>query len=319
MRCFRSRSQPQQPIGTSSDDLRAANAGGMSPALILQVAIGGILMGLLYAVVAAGLTLIFGLMNVVNFAHGALLMAAMYATWLIHRSTGLDPLLQLPLVAALLFGTGVAIYRVLIARTLQIRVNGAMVQIFTTFGLSIFLVGLAQLVFGSDFQSINASFLGGRTLAFGAVVLPLPLVASGVVSLLVFLALFRLSRTEFGRALEATREDFEAVALIGVDRDRIFGIGWGIGAAAVGIAGVLLANFYYISPDVGTNFALIAYVAVALGGFGSILGALIAGLVIGLTEALTALVVDPSLKQIGIFLIYLAVLMFRPRGLFGKL
>jgi len=276
-------------------------------------------MGLLYAVVAAGLTLIFGLMNVVNFAHGALLMAAMYATWLIHRSTGLDPLLQLPLVAALLFGTGVAIYRVLIARTLQIRVNGAMVQIFTTFGLSIFLVGLAQLVFGSDFQSINASFLGGRTLAFGAVVLPLPLVASGVVSLLVFLALFRLSRTEFGRALEATREDFEAVALIGVDRDRIFGIGWGIGAAAVGIAGVLLANFYYISPDVGTNFALIAYVAVALGGFGSILGALIAGLVIGLTEALTALVVDPSLKQIGIFLIYLAVLMFRPRGLFGKL
>ncbi|MBX5454542.1 MAG: branched-chain amino acid ABC transporter permease [Acidobacteriia bacterium] len=291
----------------------------MSPALILQVAIGGILMGLLYAVVAAGLTLIFGLMNVVNFAHGALLMAAMYATWLIHRSTGLDPLLQLPLVAALLFGTGVAIYRVLIARTLQIRVNGAMVQIFTTFGLSIFLVGLAQLVFGSDFQSINASFLGGRTLAFGAVVLPLPLVASGVVSLLVFLALFRLSRTEFGRALEATREDFEAVALIGVDRDRIFGIGWGIGAAAVGIAGVLLANFYYISPDVGTNFALIAYVAVALGGFGSILGALIAGLVIGLTEALTALVVDPSLKQIGIFLIYLAVLMFRPRGLFGKL
>lgn len=319
MRCFRSRSQPQQPIGTSSDDLRAANARRMSPALILQVAIGGILMGLLYAVVAAGLTLIFGLMNVVNFAHGALLMAAMYATWLIHRSTGLDPLLQLPLVAALLFGTGVAIYRVLIARTLQIRVNGAMVQIFTTFGLSIFLVGLAQLVFGSDFQSINASFLGGRTLAFGAVVLPLPLVASGVVSLLVFLALFRLSRTEFGRALEATREDFEAVALIGVDRDRIFGIGWGIGAAAVGIAGVLLANFYYISPDVGTNFALIAYVAVALGGFGSILGALIAGLVIGLTEALTALVVDPSLKQIGIFLIYLAVLMFRPRGLFGKL
>jgi branched-chain amino acid transport system permease protein len=291
----------------------------MSPALILQVAIGGVLMGLLYAVVAAGLTLIFGLMNVVNFAHGALLMAAMYATWLIHRSTGLDPLLQLPLVAALLFGTGVAIYRGLIARTLQIRVNGAMVQIFATFGLSIFLVGLAQLVFGSDFQSINASFLGGRTLALGAIVLPLPLIASGVVSLLVFLALFRLSRTEFGRALEATREDFEAVALIGVDRDRIFGIGWGIGAAAVGIAGVLLANFYYISPDVGTNFALIAYVAVALGGFGSILGALIAGLVIGLTEALTALVVDPSLKQIGIFLIYLAVLMFRPRGLFGKL
>ncbi len=291
----------------------------MSAAIIAQVAIGGLLMGLVYAVVAAGLSLIFGLMDVVNFAHGALLMVAMYATLVIHRMTGLDPLLQLPLVAVLLFGAGVGIYRVLIARTLKTRGNAAMVQIFTTFGLSIFLVGAVQFLFGSDFQSINGSFLGGQTLTVGAITLALPLVVSGGVALLVFLGLALLSRTEFGRALEATREDFEAVALIGIDRDQVFGIGWGIGTASVGIAGVLLANFYYISPDVGTNFALIAYVAVALGGFGSIAGALIAGLAIGLVEALTALVIDPSLKQIGIFLIYLAVLMLRPRGLFGRL
>ncbi len=291
----------------------------MSAAIIAQVAIGGLLMGLVYAVVAAGLSLIFGLMDVVNFAHGALLMVAMYATLVIHRMTGLDPLLQLPLVAVLLFGAGVGIYRVLIARTLKTRGNAAMVQIFTTFGLSIFLVGAVQFLFGSDFQSINGSVLGGRTVTIGAITLALPLVVSGGVALLVFLALALLSRTEFGRALEATREDFEAVALIGIDRDQVFGIGWGIGTASVGIAGVLLANFYYISPDVGTNFALIAYVAVALGGFGSIAGALIAGLAIGLVEALTALVIDPSLKQIGIFLIYLAVLMLRPRGLFGRL
>ena len=291
----------------------------MSAAIIAQVAIGGLLMGLVYAVVAAGLSLIFGLMDVVNFAHGALLMVAMYATLVIHRMTGLDPLLQLPLVAFLLFGAGVGIYRVLIARTLKTRGNAAMVQIFTTFGLSIFLVGAVQFLFGSDFQSINGSFLGGQTLTVGAITLALPLVVSGGVALLVFLGLALLSRTEFGRALEATREDFEAVALIGIDRDQVFGIGWGIGTASVGIAGVLLANFYYISPDVGTNFALIAYVAVALGGFGSIAGALIAGLAIGLVEALTALVIDPSLKQIGIFLIYLAVLMLRPRGLFGRL
>ncbi len=291
----------------------------MSATLIAQVAIGGLLMGLVYAVVAAGLTLIFGLMDVVNFAHGALLMAAMYATLLIHRATGLDPLVQLPLVALLLFGAGVVIYRGLIARTLSVRVNAGMVQIFVTFGLSIFLVGAAEFLFGSDFQSINASFLGGRSLAFGAIILPWPLVASGIVALLVFLGLFLLSRTEFGHALEATREDHEAVALIGIDRDRVFGIGWGIGTASVGIAGVMLANFYYIAPDVGTNFALIAYVTVALGGFGSIFGALIAGLIIGLVEALTALFIDPALKQIGIFLIYLAVLMIRPRGLFGHL
>ncbi len=291
----------------------------MSAALIAQVALGGLLMGLVYAVVAAGLTLIFGLMDVVNFAHGALLMVAMYATLLIHRATGLDPLLQLPLVALLLFIAGVAIYRGLIARTLAVRVNAGMVQIFVTFGLSIFLVGAAEFLFGSDFQSINKTFLGGRTFALNGIILPLPLVVSGIVALLVFLALALLSRTEFGRALEATREDHEAVALIGIDRDRVFGIGWGIGTASVGIAGVMLANFYYIAPDVGTNFALIAYITVALGGFGSMFGALVAGLIIGLTEALTALFIDPALKQIGIFVIYLAVLMVRPRGLFGRL
>jgi branched-chain amino acid transport system permease protein len=291
----------------------------MSAAIIIQVAIGGLLMGLVYALVAAGLSLIFGLMDVVNFAHGELLMLAMYATLVLHQAIGLDPLVQLPLVAALLFGVGVAIYRGLIARALGIRFNTGMAQIFVTFGLSIFLVGTAQLVFGSDFRAITDGVLSNRTLALGKIVLPLSQVAAGLVCLLAFAALVLISRTEFGRALEATREDRDAVALIGIDRDKVFSIGWGIGAATVGIAGVMLANFYYISPTVGANFALIAYVTVALGGFGSLLGALVAGVLVGLVEAMTALVMDPSLKQVGIFAIYVLVLMFRPRGLFGRL
>ena len=291
----------------------------MSASIIIQVAIGGLLMGLVYALVAAGLSLIFGLMDVVNFAHGELLMLAMYATLVLHQAIGLDPLVQLPLVAALLFGVGVAIYRGLIARALGIRFNTGMAQIFVTFGLSIFLVGTAQLVFGSDFRAITDGVLSNRTLALGKIVLPLSQVAAGLVCLLAFAALVLISRTEFGRALEATREDRDAVALIGIDRDKVFSIGWGIGAATVGIAGVMLANFYYISPTVGANFALIAYVTVALGGFGSLLGALVAGVLVGLVEAMTALVMDPSLKQVGIFAIYVLVLMFRPRGLFGRL
>ncbi|HVB68050.1 MAG TPA: branched-chain amino acid ABC transporter permease [Acetobacteraceae bacterium] len=291
----------------------------MTASLVAQVAIGGLLMGLVYALVAAGLSLIFGLMDVVNFAHGELLMLAMYAVFEIHAVFGLDPLVQLPLVAALLFGIGVAIYRLLIARALGVRFNTGMVQIFVTFGLSIFLVGAAQLVFGSDFRSVSDGMLSGRVLHFGQIVLPLSQVAAGLVCLLAFAALVAISRTEFGHALEATREDRDAVALIGIDRDHIFSLGWGIGAATVGIAGVMLANFYYISPTVGSSFALIAYVTVALGGFGSLLGALVAGLVIGLVEALTALFIDPSLKQVGVFAIYVAVLMFRPRGLFGRL
>jgi branched-chain amino acid transport system permease protein len=291
----------------------------MTASLILQVAIGGLLMGLIYALVAAGLSLIFGLMNVVNFAHGELLMLAMYAALLLHNHLGLNPLLQLPLVAALLFGIGVALYRGLISRALGVRFNSGMVQIFVTFGLSIFLVGLAQLTFGSDFRTINEGMLSNQTLSIGQIVLPLSQVAAGGVCLLAFAALALISRTEFGRALEATREDRDAVALIGIDRDRIFSLGWGIGAATVGIAGVMLASFYYISPNVGNSFAVIAYVTVALGGFGSLLGALVAGLLVGLVEALTALFIDPSLKEAGIFAIYVLVLMVRPRGLFGRL
>ena len=291
----------------------------MTAQLVVQVALGGLLMGLVYALVAAGLSLIFGLMDVVNFAHGELLMLAMYAAYVIHQRSGLDVLIQLPLVAALLFGVGVAIYRGLIARALGVRFNSGMVQIFVTFGLSLFLIGAAQLAFGSDLRSINDGALSGRTVALGQIVLPLPQVAAGLVCLLAFAALGLISRTEFGRALEAVREDRDAVALIGIDRDRIFSIGWGIGAATVGVAGVMLASFYYISPDVGSSFALIAYVTVALGGFGSLLGALVAGLLVGVVEALTALVMDPSLKQVGIFAIYVLVLMIRPRGLFGRL
>jgi len=278
--------------------------------LMLQVAINGLLMGLIYALVAAGLSLIFGLMDIVNFAHGELLMLAMYATFFIGAATGLDPVLQLPIVAAGMFALGMAIYRGLIGRALGVRFNRGMVQIFVTFGLAIFIRGAAQFAFGGDFRSVQGAWLSNRTLDLGGVFIPLPQLAASAVCLLAFAALLLIGRTEFGRALEATREDRDAVALIGIDRDRIFALGWGLGAAAVGVAGVMLSSFYYVSPNVGANFAVIAYVTVALGGFGSMLGEV---------EAVTAQLLEPSLKQVGMFAIYLAVLMFRPRGLFGKI
>jgi branched-chain amino acid transport system permease protein len=291
----------------------------MTTDLIVQTLASGLLMGLIYALVAAGLSLIFGLMDVVNFAHGELLMVAMFATLVLHESLGLDPIVLVPIVAIVLFGLGVAIYRLFIARAMSVTFNSGMVQIFVTFGLAIFIRGAAQFFFGGQFRSINGSWLANKTVAIAGIYLPLPQLAASLVCLLAFAALLAISRTEFGRALEATREDRDAVGLIGIDRDRIFALGWGMGAAAVGIAGVMLANFYYISPQVGANFALIAYVTVALGGFGSLGGALIAGVVIGEVEGLTALFLEPSLKQVGMFAIYLLVLMVRPRGLFGRL
>lgn len=287
--------------------------------LLAQSLVSGLLMGLIYALVAAGLSLIFGLMDVVNFAHGEMMMLAMYAAVVLFGLLGLDPVLQLPLVCAMMFALGVGIYRGVIARALGVRFNRGMVQIFATFGLAIFIRGAAQFAFGGDFRSVSGTWLSNRTVSLLGVYVPLPQLAASVVCLLAFAGLLLIGRTEFGRALEATREDRDAVALIGIDRDRIFALGWGLGAATVGVAGVMLISFYYVSPNVGANFALIAYVTVALGGFGSILGALVAGIVIGEVEALTAFVLEPSLKQVGMFAVYLAVLMVRPRGLFGRL
>jgi branched-chain amino acid transport system permease protein len=291
----------------------------MTATLLAQVAAGGLLMGLIYALVAAGLSLIFGLMDVVNFAHGELLMVAMYAAFVLWQFTGVDPLLLIPVVALLLFGIGVAIYRLLIQRALSVPTNRGMVQIFVTFGLAILIRGGAQFIFSGQFKSINHSWLTDRKLDIAGVFLPAPQLAAALVCLIAFAGLLAISRTEFGRALEATREDRDAVGLIGIDRDRIFALGWGLGTATVGVAGTMLASFYYVSPNVGASFALIAYVTVALGGFGSLAGALVAGLLIGETEALTALFIDPALKQVGVFAIYMLVLMFRPRGLFGTL
>jgi branched-chain amino acid transport system permease protein len=291
----------------------------MSWEIVLQALVSGLLMGLIYALVAAGLSLIFGLMDVVNFAHGELLMLAMYAAAVIFGLTGLDPLLQLPIVAGLLFLLGMGIYRGIIARALGVRFNRGMVQIFATFGLAIFIRGAAQFVWGGDFRSVTGTWLSNRSANLGGIFVPLPQLAASLVCLLAFAALLGINRTEFGRALEATREDRDAVALIGIDRDHIFALGWGLGAATVGIAGTMLITFYYVSPNVGANFALVAYVTVALGGFGSVLGALAAGIVIGEVEALTALLLEPSLKQVGILVVYLAVLMIWPRGLFGRI
>ncbi|MBV9537921.1 MAG: branched-chain amino acid ABC transporter permease [Acidisphaera sp.] len=291
----------------------------MSAVLIGQTLASGLLMGLIYALVAAGLSLIFGLMDVVNFAHGELMMVAMFAAFVAWQASGADPLVMLPVIAVLLAGLGVVIYRGLIARALSVPFNRGMVQIFVTFGLAIFIRGAAQYAFGGEFHSITGTLTADRRLSIGGVFMPLPQVVASLVCLLAFSGLLLLPRTEFGRALEATREDRDAVALIGIDRDRIFALGWGLGVATVGVAGAMLAGFYYVSPNVGANFALIAYVTVALGGFGSLLGALIAGIVIGEVEAITAALFEPSLKQVGIFAVYLLVLTFRPRGLFGRL
>jgi branched-chain amino acid transport system permease protein len=266
------------------------------------------------------LSLIFGLMDVVNFAHGEFLMLAMYATFGLWAVSALDPILLIPISAALLFAWGALAYLGVVRYAMRTSSNAGMVQIFSTFGLAILMQGAAQYLFTPDFRSISKSWLGGQTIDAAGVFLPLPQLFGGAVSLIAFAGLyFLLKRTDFGKALEATREDSGAVALVGIDKNRVFTLGWGLGAALTGIAGAVLAIFYYIHPQVGATFALIAYVTVALGGFGSIFGALAAGIVVGLVEAATTLVLPSSMKAVGIYAIYLAVVFVKPSGLFGRL
>jgi branched-chain amino acid transport system permease protein len=247
-------------------------------------------------------------------------MVAMYAAFGMWFFTAIDPILLAPLVTALMFVFGALAYLGVVRYAMRAKANIGMVQIFATFGLAILIQGVAQYLFTPDYRSITGSWLGGQTLQIGGIFLPWPQIYGGIISVAVFGGLYLLmSRTDFGRALEATREDQGAVALVGIDRNRVFALGWGLGAALVGLAGAVLAIFYYIHPQVGGTFALIAYVTVALGGFGSVFGALVAGVIVGLVEALTAVIAPPALKSVGVYALYLAVVFVRPSGLFGRL
>jgi branched-chain amino acid transport system permease protein len=300
--------------------IRPAASAAMTAQTIIQSLASGLLMGLLYGLIAVGLALIFGLMDVVNFAHGEFLMAAMYATFGFAAFAALDPLIAAPLVAAAMFGFGALIYLGVVRFAMRAKTNAGMVQIFATFGLAIVMRGLAQLLLTPDYRSIPVSWLGGKTISIGGVFLPEPQLAGALISVAAFAGLYLLIRhTDFGRALEATREDPGAVALVGIDKNRVFALGWGLGAALVGLAGAVMAMFFYIYPDVGASFALIAYVTVALGGFGSVFGAFAGGIIVGLVEATTAMILPPSLKSIGIYAVYLLVVFVRPRGLFGSI
>ena len=292
----------------------------MTTATIIQSLASGLLMGLLYGLIAVGLALIFGLMDVTNFAHGEFLMMAMYVTFFLFAFFAIDPLLATPLVAAAMFVFGAVVYLVVVRFAMRAKTNVGMVQIFATFGLAILMRGLAQYLLHPGLSQHPASWLGGKTISLGGVFLPVPQLVGALVSIAAFGALyFFIKKTDFGRALEATREDAGAVALVGIDKNRCSRWAGASARALVGLAGAVMAMFFYIYPDVGASFALIAYVTVALGGFGSVFGAFAGGIIVGLVEATTALILPPSLKSVGIYAVYLLVVFIRPRGLFGSI
>ncbi len=287
----------------------------MTAQLLLQTLLSGVLVGLVYALVAVGLTLIFGVMDIVNFAHGEFLMLGMYLSFWGFALWKLDPLLTLPLTALLLFAFGVAVYAGVIRRIIQAPMLS---QIFTSFGLMILFRGLAQYLWKPDFRSVDRPLVAGKV-AFAGLQFGLPQVVAALGAVATTGAVWWfLRRTRLGAALEATAADREAAALMGIDSQRMFALAWGIGAACAGIAGALLSTYYPIFPEVGSSFILIAFVLVALGGFGSVVGAFWAGILVGIVEVLGGFLWDPAYKMVLVLSLYLLVVWLRPRGLMGK-
>lgn len=287
----------------------------MSIEILLQTLASGVLIGLIYALVAIGLTLIFGVMDIVNFSHGEFLMFGMYASFWMFSLFALDPIVTLPLTALLLFGLGVGVYKLVIRKITDAPMLS---QVFTTFGLMILFRGIAQYFWKPDFRTVGDSLVSGQV-SLGGIQIGLPQVTAGIGAIVVTGAIYLfLTRTKAGAALEATAADKDAARLMGIDSQKMFALAWGVGAACAGVAGALLSTFFPIFPEVGANFILIAFVVVNLGGFGSVVGALVAGVLVGVIEVLGGFLLGPQYKMAIVLALFLAVLMFRPQGLMGK-
>lgn len=286
---------------------------------LLQAISNGLQMGLLYALVAVGLAIIWGLMETINFAHGELMMLGMFGSWWLSARFGIDPLVAMVPIALVLYIVGVLIYRLLMRR---VQRGEVFTQIFATFGLLLFLQNSVVAVFTSDYRFANNTVLtnlSGVNLSIGRLTIGLPLLIGGLIALVLFLALYLVvDRTELGLALQATSEDREAAVLVGVKPVRMYAIAWGLGAALVAVAGVILGNFFAIYPQIGLQFTIMAYAIVALGGFGSILGTLVAALLVGVIQSLSGLYLPPAFKDAFVYASYLLIGLFRPQGLFGR-
>jgi len=281
---------------------------------LLQQIVNSLLIGSVYALVAIGLTLIWGVMNIVNFAHGEFLMIGMFIAFWCYTLLHIDPIFSIPICAAVLFILGAACYRFIVSKVMS---GPILAQLVVTFGLSIFLANLAVLLWTPDFRLIEKPLLNG-TWTLGSVQLSIPKFTASLGSVLVSAGiLLFLRKTKTGKAILAVEMNRESALLVGINTERINALSFGVGAGLVGIAGAFLSMYYYIYPQVGGLFGLISFCIVALGGFGSIEGAFIAGILVGFVQTLGGYYFDPAYKYAIVFLVYLITVWIRPQGLLG--
>lgn len=282
--------------------------------LLLQVLIEGTFTGMIIALIAMGVSLIWGVMYIVNFAHGEILMLGMFISYYFSVKSGLDPLICLPIAAVVMYCFGIVFYKVLIKRVM----NAPMLsQLLLTYALSIVLVNVAQIAFGSDFKTVpnqvfTGSFsVGGLIISYSKLVPFIICIATAVI------LYYILNRTQLGRAIKATALNKDAAALVGINPEKAYMRCVGIAIATAGIGGVALSYYFYVYPSVGSVFINFGFVACCIGGMGSIPGAVIGGVLMGIMDTVVGTYTNAALKYLAVFALFLFVVYKRPKGLFG--
>lgn len=283
--------------------------------MLLQVIFEGLVMGTIYALIAMGIALVWGVMNILSFSQGEFMMLAMYLAFYFNLWLGLDPIESLPIVMVVMFLFGIVIYKTLISRALR---GPILSQRLITFALGLVLTNLVLMVAGGQYKSIpNLMFTGSVDLGILMVSKQklVPLAVSIVVTILLFLF---MDKTKTGKSIRATSQDKDAAGLMGIDTEKAYMIAFGISSAIAGAAGCALSYYYYISPSVGAPFLIFGFIAVCLGGFGSINGAFIGGLIMGMIDLFTGTYLSVSYKYLAICVIFMLIVSFKPKGLFGR-
>ncbi len=287
----------------------------LSPVILVPAILNGLMTGAVYALVALGLTLIYGVLHIINFAHGALLTAAMFAAFFAHKLLGLDPYVAAVFLTPLFFALGYGLQRFVIGPAAHGEDRNILL---VTLGLAVVIENALLFAFRADTRTINLPY-AFDVVEIGNAFLAVPRVIAFAAVIVVALVLWLIMQwTDTGKAIRAVAKEKLGAELAGIDVAHIYAVTFGLGTACLAIAACLLIPTYYVNPSAGNAFVLIAFTVVVLGGMGSVTGALIGGLFVGVVESLSSLYLGESLGQIGIFVMFIVVLLVRPSGLFGE-
>jgi branched-chain amino acid transport system permease protein len=287
----------------------------MSRNFVLQLIISGFLTGGVYSLIALGLSLIFGVMKIINFAHGEMMVWGMYIAYTILILTGIDPLFSLVVSAGVLFVFGYLIQRIVVNRIIEFP---EAMQVIPMIGAALIFENGARLIWGPDYLS-PASKFALSSLWIGEIMIDVPRLLAFLISILItVLVLLFLKYANIGKAIRAAADNRLGALLVGTNVNRVYAVCFGIGTACVGAAGALLVPLMPLSPNAGPPFTMVSFVIVILGGMGSLVGAMVGGLIVGVAESVATLFLPSTLKQVVSFSLMVLILVFRPKGLFGR-